>query len=210
MISTSRQLHFALILSALMIASGALAQEQASDNGCAESQSPDAKPEAKPETGSPKSDSSENEKAPFSPKVRRPSDRIGTTAPDPQAEPDACSTCSTGLVALGITASAPLTLVGALGILAADKAGWIENDPMAGFGIPLWGAGLGCAGVHVFFAVISAVAFSRDFKKLISSDDDDSDEIEAKSKPKKSKPDENKSKQPGLAIDAAYVQSLPY
>lgn len=140
-------------------------------------------------------------------KTRRPSDRIGTAAPDPQDEPDACSTCGTGLVALGITASAPLSLVGALGILAADKAGWIQNDPMASFGIPLWGAGLGCAGVHVFFAVISAVAFSRDFKALLSSDDDNPNEIETKIKPK---PKHDQVKKPGLAIEASAPYGLAY
>lgn len=143
----------------------------------------------------------------------RPSQRLGTTVPDKAEDPDACSTCGTGLLALGITASAPLTLAGALGLLAANQAGWIQNDPLAGFGIPLWGAGLGCAGVHIFFAVVTAVAFGRDFKALLDGDDDIDSEQSNESKPKKAPlpkgPKPQKVQQPGLAIDAQ-VQRLAY
>ncbi len=87
--------------------------------------------------------------------------------------PDACDTCGVGLFAATVTATAPLTLAAALGLVVAEQTGLIGQDPFEASGIPLWGVGLGCAGAHMFFAAITSVAFGRDLWRLCGSYVDD-------------------------------------
>ncbi|MFH1808267.1 MAG: hypothetical protein ABIJ09_05970 [Pseudomonadota bacterium] len=87
--------------------------------------------------------------------------------------PETCATCGVGAVALLLAGTAPLTTAAALGLLAANQAGVITEDPVASFGIPLWGCALGCAGAHVFLAVVSSIAFGRDVVRLCGSYMDD-------------------------------------
>lgn len=90
-------------------------------------------------------------------------------APGDTDEPEACSTCGVGAVALLLVGSAPITTLSALALLAATQAGVLRQDPLASFGIPLWGAALGCAGAHTFLALMSSLAFGRDVMRLCGS-----------------------------------------